>query len=320
MKKIIIFLCMVINIFANDLVDLYRLQGLNAVEQQLENSLKDKEYWNNYLKNKNVDLGYYETKKYVILTYKEKSELALYEIDNYQTNLITKNTVIVGEKEGDKYLEGDKKTPEGVYELTGKKTKLDQFYGPFALVTSYPNTFDRSLDKKGHGIWIHGMPLENEEREKYTRGCIALDNPELEKLDKNIDLENAVLLTSNKEFEKAKKEEISLVLASIFNWKDSWKRSDIKKYLTYYSNDFKRDDGSDFKKFSKYKKRIFSKNERKKIHFSNINITPYPNSLNKRMFKIIMDQKYRSPTVKFDGKKELFLEIVNNEIKILAEG
>ena len=311
---------MVINIFANDLVDLYRLKGLNAVEQQLENSLKDKEYWNNYLENKNVDLGYYETKKYIILTQKEKSELALYEIDNHIPNLITKNNVIVGENFGDKYVEGDKKTPEGVYDLVGKKTKLDQFYGPLALVTSYPNTFDKSLNKKGYGIWIHGMPLENVEREKFTQGCIALDNPELEKLDKNINLENAILLTSDKEFIKAKKDEISLVLSSIFQWKDSWKNSDIEEYLKYYSNEFKKDDGSDFKMFSKYKKRVFSKRERKRIKFSNINITPYPNSLNKRMFKIIMDEKYRSPTVKFDGKKELFLEIVDNEIKILAEG
>jgi murein L,D-transpeptidase YafK len=116
LSKIIILLAMVINIFANDLVDLYRLQGLNAVEKKLEESLKNKEYWDNYLKNKNVELGYYETKKYVILTHKMKSELALYEINNHETNLITRNSVIVGEKEGDKYLEGDKKTPEGVYE------------------------------------------------------------------------------------------------------------------------------------------------------------------------------------------------------------
>ncbi|WP_228144664.1 MULTISPECIES: L,D-transpeptidase family protein [Arcobacteraceae] len=320
MNKIIILLCMVINIFANDLVNLYRLQGLSAVEKQLEDSLKDKKYWDNYLENKNVDLGYYETKKYVILTHKEKSELELYEINDNQSSLITRNSVIVGEKEGDKYLEGDKKTPEGVYELTSKKTNLDQFYGPLALVTSYPNRFDRTLDKKGYGIWIHGMPLKNEEREKYTRGCIALDNPELEKLDKNIDLDNALLLTSDKEFEKAKKEEISLILSSIFKWKDSWKKSDIKSYLKYYSPEFKKDDGSDFQKFSRYKKRIFSKRERKKIRFSNISITPYPNSLNKRMFKILMDQKYVSPTVNFNGKKELFLEIVNNEVKILVEG
>ena len=73
-------------------------------------------------------------------------------------------------------------------------------------------------------------------------------------------------------------------------------------------------------RFSNYKKRIFSKGEEKKIVFSNINIFPYPNSLNKRMYKIAMDQLYISPSVNFDGKKELFLEIVNNEVKFLTEG
>ena len=35
------------------------------------------------------------------------------------------------------------------------------------------------VDKNGSGIWIHGMPY-NADREKFTKGCIALDNNELE--------------------------------------------------------------------------------------------------------------------------------------------
>lgn len=37
------------------------------------------------------------------------------------------------EHKGDKFTEGDKKTPNGVYELTQKKTDVDGFYGPFAF-------------------------------------------------------------------------------------------------------------------------------------------------------------------------------------------
>jgi murein L,D-transpeptidase YafK len=255
---------MVINIFANDLVDLYRLKGLGAVENQLEQKLKQKDYWNEYLKDKDVSLGYYETTKFIILTEKEKAELSLFKIDNHMMNLVSRNNIITGEKEGDKYFEGDKKTPEGAYELLNKKDKLDQFYGPFALVTSYPNTFDRTLNKKGHGIWIHGMPLKNEERENYTRGCIALDNTQLEELEKQIDLSDAILLTSDKELVKAKKEEIALILSTIYSWKDSWKKSNINSYLNHYSKNFIKDDGSNFEKFSRVKTRIFSKKERKR--------------------------------------------------------
>lgn len=319
MTKIVILLFVAINIYATDLVDLYRAKGLNAVEQKLEDSLKDKKYWSGYLKDKNIDFGYYEDKKYVIVTQKELGELSLYEKENNDFKLLSRNSVIVGENEGDKFLEGDKKTPEGAYELVDKKTQLDPFYGPFALVTSYPNVFDKTLDKKGHGIWIHGMPL-NEDREKFTKGCIALDNPQLEDLASKIDISKAILLTSKAEVEKASKEDIALILSSIFKWRDSWKKSDIEEYLKFYSPNFKKDDGSNFEEFKDFKRRIFAKRERKRIKFSNIDISPYPNSLNKKMYKVLMDEDYLSPSVKFVGKKELFLEILNGQIKILAEG
>lgn len=319
MYRFIILFFIIVNVYATSLVDLYRINGIEAVEEKLQKSLSNKDYWDDYLKDKNVDFGYYETKKYVIVTQKESKELALYKKEENNFSLVQKNSVIVGEVKGDKYVEGDKKTPEGVYELIDKKTRLDEFYGPFALVTSYPNTFDKVLDKNGHGIWIHGMPL-NEERELFTRGCIALDNPQLEELEEKIDLEKSILLTTKGEFKKASKDEIALVLSSIFKWTDAWKRSDIEEYLNYYSPDFKKYDGSDINKFSKYKTRIFNKKEKKKIRWSNINVSPYPNSLNKNMFRVTMDQEYKSPSFTFVGKKELYLELVDKQVKILTEG
>ena len=61
------------------------------------------------------------------------------------------------------------------------------------------------------------------------------------------------------------------------------------------------------------------KKEQKSIKFINIDLSPYPNSLGKNMFKVLMDEEYTSPSVKFNGKKELFLEIANNQVKILSE-
>uniref|UniRef100_UPI0040471BBB L,D-transpeptidase family protein n=1 Tax=Aliarcobacter sp. TaxID=2321116 RepID=UPI0040471BBB len=318
MYKYMIFLILAFNVYANDIVNTYRFEGIEAVEKEIENTLKDVNYWKNYLKDKNVDYGYYENKKYVILTQKEQLEVSLFEVIENDYKLLVKNNVIVGEVAGDKVFEGDKKTPEGVYELIEKKIDVDQFYGPFALVTSYPNTFDQSLNKTGSGIWIHGMPY-NGEREKFTKGCIALDNLELENLEKNFDFTKAVLLTAQNEFKKATKDEMALILSSIFNWKYTWKYSLLEEYLSFYSIDFKRPDRSDFKQFSEHKRRVFEKNEKKVINFSNIDISPYPNSLGKNMFKVLMDQEYISPAVKFHGKKELFLEIIDNQIKILSE-
>lgn len=318
MSRFIILLLITFNLYAKDLVDIYRFEGINSVEKELEKNLKDVEYWKNYLVNKNVDYGYYEFKKYILIAQKEQSEISLFEKSGNDYKLILRNNVIVGENQGDKFTEGDKRTPEGVYEFVEKKTQLDQFYGPLALVTSYPNIFDQSLDKNGSGIWIHGMPF-NGERENFTKGCIALDNLDLENLEKKLDLTKTVLLTTQDEFKKATKDEIAFILSSIFKWKDAWKYSDIDNYLSFYSSDFKRTDKSGFNEFSDNKRRIFAKNERKTIKFSNIDISPYPNSLGKTLYKVLMDEEYLSPSVDFNGKKELFVELKNNDIKIIVE-
>lgn len=120
MFKIISLLIIAINLFAVDLVNIYREQGISGVEKELEKSLRDINYWNNYLENKNVDFGYYETKKYVLLTQKEQLEISLYEKVQDDYKLILRNNIIVGEVLGDKVFEGDKKTPEGAYELIEK--------------------------------------------------------------------------------------------------------------------------------------------------------------------------------------------------------
>ena len=318
MFRFIIFLLLTLNMYAADLVTLYRYEGINSVEKEIENKLKDATYWQEYLKDKNVDFGYYEFKKYVLVTQKNQSEIAVYEKVDNDYKLLSKSSVIVGENKGDKYTEGDKKTPEGAYELVQKRVGLDSFYGPFALVTSYPNIFDQSLDKKGSGIWIHGMPLYSD-RENFTKGCIALNNSELETLEKSIDLNKSVLLTYGNDFKKVTKDEIALVLSSIYKWKDAWKTSDIDGYLSFYSDNFKRSNKTDFTLFKEQKKSVFAKKEQKSIKFINIDLSPYPNSLGKNMFKVLMDEEYTSPSVKFNGKKELFLEIANNQVKILSE-
>jgi len=273
-------LFVVLNLFGKDYVNIYRFQGINEVEKEIEKSLTDINYWREYLVGKNIDYGYYEYKKYVLVAQKEQLEMSLFERVGNDYKLVVRNNVIVGENRGDKFLEGDKKTPEGAYELTEKKTQLDQFYGPFALVTTYPNVFDQSLDKNGSGIWIHGMPF-NGGRENFTRGCIALDNNELENLERSLDITKTILLTSNNEFKKATKEDIAQILAMIFKWRDTWKYSNIDDYLSFYSTEFKKADKSDFAQFSEFKRRVFAKDEKKIINFTNIDISPYPNSLNK---------------------------------------
>lgn len=317
--KFTLFLLLFTNFLFADLVDIYRTQGIDAVKLEIEKELMKKSYWDKHLKNKDIKHGYYESIEYVIVTQKDQKKLQLHRLkDNKFETLMTKD-VFIGKIKGDKKTEGDLKTPTGAYSLTTKITKLDQFYGPMALVTNYPNAFDKAQKKDGHGIWIHGLPYDNK-RDDYTKGCIALENGSLQTLDKNINIKNSVLIIGDKEIQEISKKDISTILSGIFSWKDAWKQSDLKNYLSFYNDDFKRGNGMSLSGFKKYKKRIFEKNEKKNIELSNINIMPYPNSLNKIMYKIVMDEDYKTRTYKFEGKKELYIELENNRMSILAEG
>jgi len=299
-----------------DLVELYRKDGIGAVKNIIEQQLTKKEYWDTTLTNKNVSYGYYESIQFVMLCQKNMKDIILY--DTKQQQQLFSSDVFIGKVLGDKKKEGDLKTPIGAYKLTNRLTKLDPFYGPLALTTNYPNIFDKTNGKTGHGIWIHGLP-EKEDRDEFTQGCIALDNTKIKKLDNSINLKNSILVISEKSFQPASKEDISLILSNIFSWRDAWKYSDIKTYLSFYSDEFKRANGQDFEKFKRFKTRLFKRGEKKTIQFSNINVIPYPNDMNKTIYKVIMDEFYQTKTYTYDGKKELYIEVENDTIKILAE-
>lgn len=317
MKKFILTLLFVSFFYGNDkLLELYRTQGIQSVELYLNQQLTKQSYWEKYLQSKNISNGYYESIETIIKCDINMQNIAIYSTKNNSTQIF-RSKVITGAKNGDKRTEGDLKTPLGVYKLTQKKTKLDPFYGPLALVTNYPNIYDRIQGKTGSGIWIHGMPFEGG-REPYTKGCIALDNAELIKLSNTIDYAKSILIIDNNNT-KVSKKEMALVLSQLFTWKQSWQNNNLEKYLNFYSEEFIKSNGMKIKSFKKYKKRIFGKNETKSILFTNINIIPYPNSFGKKMYQIKYLQDYKAPSYKSKNNKVLYIEIIDNHLQILFE-
>lgn len=101
---------------------------------------------------------------------------------------------IHGEKEGDKQVQGDLKTPEGVYFVRGKiQVPLDfEMYGDHAYPLNYPNPIDVLRGKTGGGIWIHskGNPIEGQ----ATQGCVAIDLADIKALDKYLQAGTPVVI------------------------------------------------------------------------------------------------------------------------------
>lgn len=317
-KNILILLLIHTYISANiDYVDIYRIKGINEVENILNKQLIKTSYWKNYLKDKNVTNGYYESLQYILTCNKDLRNISIYDVKTDKQQY--KSSVIVGQNKGQKVKEGDLKTPIGSYSLTKKLTNVDPFYGPFALVTNYPNNFDKSNNKTGHGIWIHGVPLKNEPRNPYTKGCIALKNDNLTILDESIDINKSILIVSENGKTQTNIEQISSILSQLFIWKNSWEQGDFNRYISFYSKNFKNNKYKNFNSFKLYKERIFKKNEKKSIRIYNINIIPYPNEYKKIMFKVYMDEDYKTKSITFEGKKELYIELIDNKFYIIFE-
>ena len=291
--------------------------GIENLEKQMDLELTSKKYWSQHIKDKDTSFGYIESYSNILTCNKMNSSLSLYiKNSNKKYKLQKKYEAYTGQNQGDKLKEGDLKTPVGVYNLTKKISKLDSFYGPLAFVTSYPNSYDKYRGKNGSGIWIHGLPQES--RDEFTKGCIAIENSDIECLNKNIEIDKTLLIISPKETKKdISKETIVSILSSLYAWRHAWIYGDIDKYLEFYSSDFIRFDGMDFNKFKKYKTRIFKRVEKKTIIFNDINIIPYPNSSD--IYQISFKEFYKSNSFKFIGNKVLMIEIKNGIIEIFTE-
>ena len=88
---------------------------------------------------------------------------------------------------GHKQFEGDERTPEGQYRISGRNPASAYH---LSLRISYPNTADRAFAKAkgrspGGDIFIHGQPNAWSGppiARDWTDGCIALSNAEIKQL------------------------------------------------------------------------------------------------------------------------------------------
>lgn len=103
-----------------------------------------------------------------------------------------------------KQIEGDNKTPLGVYRITGKRSdsSLPDLYGSGAMTLNYPNALDKHLGRTGYGIWIHGVPHAQRSRAPYSsEGCVTMSNDHMTSLMKQVTpSETLVILTKGLSF------------------------------------------------------------------------------------------------------------------------
>ncbi|GHV09535.1 peptidase [Campylobacterota bacterium] len=311
-------------VFADDLPTIYREKGIAALEKGANDRLTDTHYWLEKLIKLDTRFGYFEKSDSDILVV-DKSRLLLWRYKYAKGELSLENEInaTLGDAKGDKFVEGDEKTPVGAYRITSVLTqethKLDPYYGPLAFTTNYPNVFDKSLGKSGHGIWVHGFPLNSARLRDNTQGCVAIDNELLLGIHLRINPEKTVILINEEGVLEANKDDLASVLTTIFEWRYAWQKSDLKSYLSLYTSDFKRSDNVGRPQFDQIKAGIFLDQSQKTIYFSDIEIVPYPNSLGEVIYRARFWQDYQAKNHRSNRIKELYLRKQGDRFLIVTE-
>lgn len=202
--------------------------------------------------------------------------------DNRFTLVRTMNASIGKEGYG-KQVEGDNKTPVGIYRIVSHLTngQLDDFYGNAAYPVNYPNAWDKLQQRTGHGIWLHAEPVGSTEKTRPLRdsnGCVVLSNNDIDALKQYLEVGHTyVVLTPKMTMAPvaAVTELRNTLRQQLDGWRTAWENIAPDPYLNYYSKDFNNLD-KDWAAWTAYKKRLHRGKTYIDVDISDLGIYAYP--------------------------------------------
>jgi murein L,D-transpeptidase YafK len=186
-----------------------------------------------------------ERTRHAIAVDASRSRLYLFENGTGGLRLLADYYISVGKLGVDKSLEGDQRTPLGVYFITSNldpKT-LKDFYGSGALPINYPNPLDVSRGKTGSGIWLHGTPPGQFARApKASDGCVVLANPDLERIIRTVEVRTTpVVIAQHLRWVAPHgiRVEGQAFAEQLHAWRAAKSSGDVTRLLTFYRADFR---------------------------------------------------------------------------------
>ena len=215
-----------------------------------------------------------------------------------------------GQLLGDKLKEGDLRTPEGVYFIVRRKASgLNyELYGDLAFPLNFPNPADVVRKKTGHGIWIHGrgtaiVPY-------LTQGCVALNTPDLHRLDNDLALGTPVIIADEVRLAADAprlKAEAKEVVEATQAWGKAWAERSEAFFGFHDAEKFAISEGQPFAAFRSQKERLFKSLPWIQVTLSDIRALPGPD-----YWVTYFVQVYRSPTLVSQGVKRLYWQRGND--------
>lgn len=228
------------------------------------------------------------------------------------------DSVLLGENRGDKVVEGDKRTPEGVYYIQNfiPQRELARLYGTGAFPLNYPNIVDRIQDKTGYGIWLHGRD-ESDEDKTSTEGCVAFDNRSLNQLKGMLGVGTPVLITQNAHFldPETYSEHRQDLMTTLEDFLDAWEGSDYQAFARYIHPDFQNTAGENRREFLAGKRRLMEVYPQREVDADHVRI------LRENGQRVVYDfeQFYCAPNITAFGRKRLYFKREDDRMRVLAE-
>ena len=261
--------------------------------------------------------------KHAIVVDMQKARLYLYQNDNGRPRFDADYYVSHGKLGADKRLEGDKKTPTGVYHVTASlpAQKLGDLYGTGAFPINYPNEWDKRQGRKGHGIWLHGTPSDTFSRPpKASDGCVVLSNVDLDALSKNLQIGLTPVIISNSvewlSLDDWQNERTALN-KKIDEWRADWESRDVERYLKHYSSRYQSNEAN-FEQFAGQKRKVNAGKEWVKVKLSNLSMFRSPGE--EELVVVTFEQDYQSNNLSNQMRKRQYWIRENGQWKIVYEG
>ena len=182
--------------------------------------------------------------KHAIAVDASRSRLYLFENSSAGMKLIADYYISVGKLGIEKVIEGDQRTPVGVYFITNNldPKSLKDFYGAGALPINYPNPLDMKRGKTGSGIWLHGTPSEQFSRApRATDGCVVMANSDLWRIMNTVGIRTTPVVIADKlqwvppQSIAAEGSQFSDTLQA---WRKAKSKADMSTLMGFYAPDF----------------------------------------------------------------------------------
>lgn len=210
-----------------------------------------------------------------------------------------------GQNEGDKLVEGDLKTPEGVYFVVKHITSgLDySLYGYEAYPLNYPNPVDRIRKKTGYGIWIHGkgVPIVPYD----SNGCVGMYNKDIATFKKKPLIGQPVAMAVHVEHADKPSGEKSataaMLAAKVEAWAKAWGNRSAEMFSYYNPTLYSIAQGESFSAFKAQKERLFKSLPWIKTTVHDIQVLEGPG-----YWVTWFNQDYSAPNLTSSGTRRLY--------------